>query len=179
MSEVRACLYFSVILLCFQISVAKPFFGTRFWCDVFCDDDDNVSTSTTTASSEDYLDAFCADCPPTRRPRPPTTRMPPIPANVWMPGGPGMPVGPGNQGPVNYFVIPPQSGANFSMAPNANNGLWNFVFSPYNPAGPGGPPSATPAPAPAPAPSATTAAPGATPAATTAAATTAAPAARK
>nr|XP_021186216.2 uncharacterized protein LOC110373306 [Helicoverpa armigera] len=179
MGEVRACLYFSVILLCFQISVSKPFFGTRFWCEVFCEDDDVSASTTTTVSSGDYLDDFCADCPPTRRPRPPTTRMPPMPANVWMPGAPGMPPGgPGNQGPVNYFVIPPQSGANFSMAPNGGNGWWNMVFSPYNPAGPAGPagpPSATPAPVPAP----TTAAAGATPEATTAAATTAAPAARK
>ncbi|KAH9642186.1 hypothetical protein HF086_007685 [Spodoptera exigua] len=73
MGEVRSCLYFLVYCLCVQISIAKPFFGPRFWCDLLCEEDDGF---TTTASYEDYYDALCNDCP-TRRPSTPTTMMPP------------------------------------------------------------------------------------------------------
>lgn len=49
-------------------------FGGLFWCDMFCDDDyDDVSTTTST-STEDMFDFFdvCAGCPTAR----PSTRRP-------------------------------------------------------------------------------------------------------
>ncbi|XP_075976326.1 uncharacterized protein LOC142976702 [Anticarsia gemmatalis] len=164
MVGVRACVTFSVIFLCFNVAFAKPFFGLTglFWCDIFCEDDDPTSTTTSASNEDIYDDLFCSGCEPRRRR---TTTPNPLNVNTVGIGRP----------PQSLNIQIPQ-GVNINMSPPGAGGGW-LSISPWT--GPtGAPPAGTPAPG-TPAPAATTAA-GATaaPAATTVAPTTAA-AARK
>ncbi|CAG4969794.1 unnamed protein product [Parnassius apollo] len=116
MSVVRTCVYFLVLSVSFHSAVGKPFFGTRFWCDLFCDDDDEDDVSTTSTSTEDYFDDLfvsCSDCP-TRRP--PRRRLP---TDIPNP----------NMAPLS-FMIPPMTGMGVTVS--NRNGTWLMNLSPWN-----------------------------------------------